>query len=160
MLSIIAAIGRNLELGANNKLLWHLPDDLKRFKKLTTGHTIIMGRKTFEAIGQALPNRKNIIMTRQSAFQATGCLTVNSLDAALTAARDDTEIFIIGGAEIYASALPRVNRMYLTCIDAEAPADTYFPPFAQNEWRQVASEHHAADEKHLYSFTYKTFDRL
>jgi len=159
MLSIIAVIGQNRELGTDNKLLWHLPDDLKRFKELTTGHAIIMGRKTFEAIGRALPNRKNIVISRQSGYLAEGCQTVTSFAQALEAAGNDSEIFVIGGGEIYALALPLVKRLYLTCVDATATADTFFPDFSENEWQEVFTDHHAIDDKHSHSFTYRILDR-
>lgn len=130
-LSIIAAIGKNRELGKNNQLLWRLPEDLKRFKKLTIGHPIIMGRKTHESIGRPLPGRLNIVVTRQKKYRADGCTVTDSLDKAIQIARanDQEEIFVIGGAELYAQALPLTDRLYLTLVDAEAEADVFFPAY-------------------------------
>ncbi len=137
MLSIIAAIGKNRELGLEGNLLWHLPDDLKRFKALTTGHPVIMGRKTWGSLpdrARPLPNRTNIVVTRQAAFEAPGAVVVNSFEearAAAARAEGAEEVFVIGGGELYAVALPSTDRLYLTLIDASAPADTFFPPYDQ-----------------------------
>lgn len=130
-LSIIAAIGKNRELGKNNRLLWRLPEDLKRFKTLTIGHPIIMGRKTYESIGRPLPKRLNIIVTRQKKYRADGCALTDSLDEALKLARanDHEEIFVIGGAELYAQALSMADRLYLTLVNAEPEADVFFPAY-------------------------------
>lgn len=152
-------MGKDRELGAKNALLWHLPDDLKRFKAITSGHAIIMGRKTFEAIGKPLPQRKNIVITRQPDYKAEGCVVVSSLEAALKTAGEDSEVFIIGGGEIYKLALPVANKMYLTFVDANVPADTFFPKFNENEWRLVREEPHMKDEKHPYSFVFKLYER-
>ncbi len=133
-ISAIAAIGKNRELGKAGELIWRIPDDLKRVKELTTGNAIIMGRKTYESIGRPLPNRLNIILTRNPEYKAEGCIVVPTLDAALAAARDAhiSEIFIFGGAEIYKEAMPLTTRLYLTLIDAEdADADAFFPDYSQ-----------------------------
>ncbi len=132
--SAIAAIGRNRELGKAGELVWRIPDDLKRVKELTTDNAIIMGRKTYESIGRPLPNRLNIILTRNPEYKADGCIVVQTLDAAFAAARDAhvTEIFIFGGAEIYKEAMPLTTRLYLTLIDAEdASADAFFPDYRE-----------------------------
>lgn len=159
MISLIAAMGRNRELGFGNKLPWHLPDDLKRFKKLTRGHTVIMGRKTYESIGKPLPERKNIVVTRDPSYRAAGCVVVNSMADALREAGADSENFVIGGAEIYALALPFADKIYLTAVDAERPADAYFPEFEEKQWRITKTEPHQADEKHIYPFVFKIYEK-
>ena len=134
---------------------WHLPDDLRRFRRLTNGGTVVMGRKTFESIGKALPGRRNIVVTRRSGFEAPGCEVVASLDEALRG-----DVFMIGGGEIYAQALPRADHMELTLVDVELPhGDAYFPAWQPDEWREVSREHHPADERHEYAFDYVTFER-
>ncbi len=139
MESIIAAIGKNRELGRDNKLLWGIPDDLKRFKELTSGHPIIMGRKTFESIGKPLPNRTNIIVTRDENFKRDGCVVVNSIEDAFKKAKAlDKEIFVIGGAQIYKQSLPYVKKLYLTLINEEADADTFFPPYEEEFIKKLA----------------------
>lgn len=158
-LSIIASIGKNNELGAENKLIWKLPDDLKRFRALTLGHAVIMGRKTYESIGRPLPERKNIIITRQADYKAPGCIVVGSLDDALKAAEGDAEPFVIGGSEIYDAALPLADKLYLTFVDAEPEADVYFPEVDVREWKFVSKEDHPADEKHAHSFTFTVYKR-
>ncbi len=159
MISIIAAIGKNRELGFKDKLLWRLPDDLKRFKKITTGHAIVMGRKTYETIGRPLPDRKNIVITRNDAYLAPGCIVVSSLDEAIEAAGGDSEVFVMGGGEIYALALASADRMYLTFVDAATPADTFFPEFNAADWKLVSEEPHAADDRHAYPFVFRIYDR-
>lgn len=159
-------MGKNRELGFGNKLPWHLPDDLKRFKELTRGHAVIMGRKTFESIGRPLPERKNIIITRSRGYVAPNCIVADSLEKALEeeangkGGQNDSEVFVIGGAEIYKLALPRADKMYLTFVEAAPEADTYFPEFDESEWRVVRSEPHAADEKHPHPFIFKVYDRV
>ncbi|MBX2866570.1 dihydrofolate reductase [Candidatus Kaiserbacteria bacterium] len=133
MIGIIAAIGKNRELGKNGDLIWRISDDLKRVKDLTTGHPIVMGRKTYESIGRPLPNRTNIVVTRDPSYEAEGCIVTTSLEEALEKAKESEgadEIFIFGGAQIYEMALPYTDRLYLTIIDAEDPeADTFFPEY-------------------------------
>src|SRR3989338_10723261 len=134
IVSAIAAIGKNRELGKRSDLIWRIPDDLKRLKALTTGHVVIMGRKTYESIGRPLPNRTNIIVTRNPDFTAPGCLVATSVPDALDLAREHEteEIFILGGAEIYTQALPFTDRLYLTIVDATDPeADTFFPDYSE-----------------------------
>jgi dihydrofolate reductase len=159
MVSIIEAMGNNRELGFKNKLLWHLPDDLQRFKELTRGHTVIMGRKTYDSIGRPLPERKNIIITRNPDYEAPGCTFADSMEAALAEAKDDPEIFIIGGAEIYKLALPYADRLYLTLVDAQPEADVFFPEFNESEWQLIKTEPHGKDEKHPYSFVFKIYEK-
>ena len=163
-ISIIGAMGRNREFGLGDQLPWHLPDDLKHFKALTRGHTVIMGRKTYESIGKPLPDRKNIVITRNKDFKAGGCVVVGSFEEALAEAKNDgtvndPEVFVIGGAEIYKLALPHANKIYLTQVDASPEADKYFPEFDEREWRLVKEVSHARDEKHSYAFILKEYER-
>jgi dihydrofolate reductase len=131
--SIIAAISKNRVLGRNNDLIWRIPEDLKRFKELTSGHAIIMGRKTFESIGRALPNRTNIIITRDPNFSAPGCVIEHSLDTAIAKAKtvEPMEIFIIGGGQVYKEAIDIADKLYLTIVDAEAQGDVWFPDYSK-----------------------------
>ena len=141
MISAIAAIGKNRVLGKNNELLWRIPDDLKRFKALTTGHVIIMGRKTFDSIGRPLSNRTSVVITRDTEWHHEGVIAVNSIEEAIAKAKEfDTEIFIIGGAQIYEQALPFVDRLYLTLIDDEKEGDAYFPPYEHLFTKMIAHE--------------------
>lgn len=143
-LTIIAALARNGVIGRANRMPWHIPEDLKRFKALTLGHPVIMGRKTFESIlatlGKALPGRENIVVTRSRDFAPTGCRVVQSFDEALAATGAAAEVFVIGGAEIYALALPVANRLQLTEVDSAIVGDTYFPDFRRGVWREVSRE--------------------
>lgn len=147
-LSLIAAVAENRCIGHDNKLPWYLPEDLKYFRRLTTGHCVIMGRKTFESIGKPLPNRSNIVISRNTAFRADGVRVVSSLDEALGLADDiatiqgDEQAFVIGGAEIYALALPRAQRLYLTEVARTVHGDAFFPTLEAGQWREVASEAH------------------
>lgn len=135
MLSAIAVIGQNRELGCDNKLLWDIPDDLKHFKEITAGHPVIMGRKTFESIGSPLPNRTNIIITRDENYKVAGCEVVNSLDDAFklveTRFNASEEAFIIGGGQIYTMALPYCDKLYLTIVEDTPKADTFFPDYSE-----------------------------
>lgn len=138
-LSLIVALAKNRGIGLRGALPWHVPEDLKRFKALTTGHTILMGRKTHESIGRALPNRRNIVITRSGASFA-GCETAPSLEAALALVKDDPQPFIIGGAQLYAEAMPQVTHLFLTRIERDVEADTFFPELNEAEWREVKRE--------------------
>ncbi len=140
MISIIACLGKNNAIGRDNKLLWHIPDDLKHFKKITTGNVIVMGRKTYESIGKPLPNRTNIIITRDKQYRADGCLIKHSLDKIIEEAKTykDKEIFIIGGGQIYEQALPYTDKLYLSIVDDKPDADTFFPDYS--EFRNIISE--------------------
>lgn len=141
MISIVAAIGRNREIGHGNELLWRIPDDLKRFKTLTSGHPVIMGRKTFESIGKPLPGRTNIVITRDSSWQAEGVKIAHSLEEAIgIASVIDPEIFIMGGAQIYEAALPHTDKLYLTLIDDTKDGDTFFPPYEHLFTKKVFEE--------------------
>lgn len=134
IISIIVAVAKNNVIGQGNKLIWHISEDLKRFKKLTNGHHIIMGRKTFESIGKALPNRINIVVTRDKNYDAPGCVIATSLDEAFELSKNDIEVFIIGGGEIYRQAIPYADHIYLTKVDAEFKGDTFFPALNPEDW--------------------------
>ena len=143
-ISIIAAVGRNLELGRGNDLIWHFKEDMKFFKETTMGSSVIMGRKTFESLPKALPGRKNIVITNNNSYSAEGAVTVHSVDEALESA-DSQEVFVIGGGKIYEQLLPVADKLYLTEIEAECPdADTYFPSFNKEEYtREVIASYQA-----------------
>lgn len=158
-LSIIVALGANRVIGAKNRLLWHLPAELQYFKKTTMGKPIIMGRKTHESIGTALPGRRNIVISRNAAFQALGCEVVSSLDAALSLVKDSAEVMVIGGAQIYQQALPLAQRLYLTRIEGEFVGDTFFPAWLASEWREVSCEQRAADTDNAYAMTFLVLER-
>ncbi len=162
MLSIICALAENRAIGRNNDLLYHLRADLKRFKALTTGHTVIMGRRTFESLPKgALPNRRNIVLTRQKGYSAPGIEVFGSLQEALAALPADTHIYIIGGASVYAEALPLADRLYLTHLQASpADADVFFPEIDPHEWRLLAEERHPADEQNEVPFTFADYERV
>ena len=157
MITLIAAAAENNALGKDNDLLWHLPEDFKRFKQITSGHYIIMGRKTFESFPKPLPNRTHIIITRQKEYLADGCLVVHSLEEALEISPQNEEVFIIGGAQIYKQALPFADKIDLTRVHIELEADAFFPEFNTSEWNLVFSEKHFKDEKHQYDFTFETY---
>lgn len=157
MITLIAAAAENNALGKDNDLLWHLPEDFKRFKQITSGHYIIMGRKTFESFPKPLPNRTHIIITRQEEYLVEGCLVVHSLEEALEIAPQNEEVFIIGGAQIYEQALPFADKIDLTRVHIELDADAFFPEFNTSEWNLVFSEKHFKDEKHQYDFTFETY---
>ncbi|MDB5010718.1 MAG: dfrA [Mucilaginibacter sp.] len=159
IVSIVVAISENHAIGKDNKLLWHLPNDLKHFKEITTGHTIIMGRKTYDSVGRPLPNRRNIIITRQN-MTIAGCEVVNSIDAALALCADEAEVFIVGGAEIYRQSLQLTDRIYLTIVHQEFDGDSYFPDIKENEWAATAREDHEPDNKNLLPYSFITFKRL
>ncbi|WP_282031644.1 dihydrofolate reductase [Winogradskyella eximia] len=158
-LTIIVAEGENNAIGKDNDLIWHLSDDLKRFKSLTNGHHIIMGRKTFESFPKPLPNRTHIVITRQKDYSApSGVIVVNSLDDAIDAARKDKQPFIIGGGEIYKQAMPLVDKLEITRVHASFEnADTFFPVIDETRWKEVSRTTHDADEKHAYAFSFVTY---
>lgn len=160
MITIIAAAAENNALGKDNDLVWRLPDDFKRFKQLTSGHHVIMGRKTFESLPKALPNRTHIIITRRLDFKPVGnCIVVHSLQTALKAAQNDEQPFIIGGGEIYKQSMDIADKIELTRVHANVEADTFFPEIDLRQWDLVAQEHHDKDDRHQYSFTYLTYIR-
>lgn len=159
MLTIIAAAGENNALGKDNTLVWHLPDDFKRFKKLTSGHHIIMGRKTFDSFPKPLPNRTHVVITRQDNFKKTGIVVVNSLERAVELTSGDPQPFVIGGGEIYTLAMNLADKIELTRVHGTFEADTFFPEIDQSQWKLTSEEFHEKDEKHKYAFTYLTYER-
>ncbi|MES2427189.1 MAG: dihydrofolate reductase [Bacteroidota bacterium] len=158
IVSAVVAISENHAIGKDNKLLWHLPKDLKHFKEITNGGTVIMGRKTYDSVGRPLPNRRNIIITRQQ-VEIAGCEVVNSVEAALDLCRDEAEVFIVGGAEIYKLAMPLTDRIYLTIVHANFEADTYFPEIKEDIWKETIRQDHEADEKNPLPFSFITLER-
>lgn len=162
-LTLIAALDRNRAIGRGNALPWHLPDDLKRFKALTLGKPVLMGRKTAESLGRALPKRRNLVLTRNGRVPFEGMEAVDSIDAAIALAQADgaAELCVIGGGELYALALPHAARMHLTHVETVVDGcDAFFPAFDPAQWRVVAREAHAADEKHAVAFAFVDYDRV
>jgi dihydrofolate reductase len=158
-LSIIAALANNRVIGRANRLPWHLPADLARFKRLTMGKPILMGRKTWDSLPGLLPHRTHIVVTRNPAFAADGALVASSLDEALQLAGDVDEVMIIGGADLYEQTLPIANRLYLTLVDTEVDGDAFFPSLDDTAWREVAREQHDADQRHAFAFAFVTLER-
>ena len=159
-LSIIAAVAANGVIGRANGLPWHLNGDLKFFKATTLGHHMIMGRRTFDSVGKALPGRTTVVITRDPAFAAPGVIVVASVDEALKVAANDDEPLICGGAEIYRQTIHRADRMYITQVHADVEGDTYFPDFDDvNEWKLVDREDFEADDKNDYAYSFLTYDR-
>ncbi len=158
---MIAAAAENNALGKDNDLLWHLPDDFKRFKKLTTGHKIIMGRKTFESFPRPLPNRVHIIITRDTNYTVNypDCIIVHSLENALELTQDE-DCFIIGGGEIYKQGEKFATKIELTRVHTSLEADTFFPEIKDSIWKLNTEEYHSKDEKHKYAFTYLTYSKI
>ena len=159
MISIIVAVAENNVIGKDNDLIWHLPRDLKHFKETTTGHYIIQGRKTFESCGRPLPNRINVIITRDQKFKAEGCVIVHSLEDAIKEAKNDPEAFIIGGGKIYEQAMSLVDRIYLTKVHHSFEGDTFFPEINMDEWIEVDRRDFEPDEKNKYPFTILILDK-
>lgn len=153
-------MAENRVIGIQNTLPWRLPADLRHFRQLTTGHHVIMGRRNYESIGKPLPDRHNIVLTRNPAYRAPGCQVKDSLDAALQDIQNDPEIFIIGGAEIYRQALGLADRIYLTLVHAEINGDTYFPEFDRHDWKEITRTRKEADERNPYAYSFVTYDRI
>ena len=165
IISLIAALTRNHIIGRDNRLPWHLPDDMKFFMQTTKGHMVVMGRKNYDSIPEKfrpLPNRTNIVVTRQRDFNAPGCVVVHTLDDAIGLAklRKETELFVIGGSDIYKLGMPIANRLYLTEIKCELEGDTRFPAIDTQQWKEVSREHHGTDERHVYEFDFVVYDRI
>jgi len=160
VICIIVAAAHNGVIGSDNRLPWHLPDDLKRFKALSLGKPVVMGRRTFESIGRPLPGRRNIVVSRRPGLAIAGAVVAHSLDAALAAADGAPEIVVIGGAEIFRQVLPRTDTIHLTRVHATVPGDAVFPGLDAGRWRETAVEHHAADERHAYAFDFVTLQRV
>ena len=160
MITIIAAIGANNELGKDNDLIWHLPADLIRFKKVTTGHAIIMGRNTFESIGKPLPNRRSIIITRNTSYK--GCEVVHSLENAIKLIKDQDNAFIIGGAQIYHEAIEKnlVDQLDITEVHQDFNADVYFPSIDKATWEEVSRVSFTPDEKNRYNYSFLSYKKL
>jgi dihydrofolate reductase len=156
MIKIIVATSKNKVIGNNNELIWKLSSDLKRFKELTTGHPVVMGRKTYESIGKPLPNRRNIIITRNSEYEVEGCETVSSLEEALLLTNNDC--FIIGGGEIYKQSLEVADKIYLTLVHKDFEGDTTFPELGK-EWATIDTKDFDADEKNEYNYSFIEYDR-
>lgn len=159
-ISLIVAMDRNRLIGRGNALPWRLPADLRHFKAVTMGKPILMGRKTYESIGRPLPGRHNIVISRNSAFNAPGCTLAASLDAALTAAGEAAEVMVIGGAQLYAEALPRAQRIYLTRIDAGFDGDAWFPALDADVWRECQRTEHAPDGDNPHPYTFLVLERV
>lgn len=159
ILTAIVAMDENRGIGKADQLLWHLPRDLKRFKMITLNHVVIMGRKTYVSIGKALPNRTNIIITRNPAFHAPNCIIANSLADAICSIEDQEEIFIIGGAEIYRQSLAMLERLYLTIVHATFTADVFFPAFNWEDWQIISREYFAADTQNQFAHSFYRLER-
>jgi dihydrofolate reductase len=159
MITLIAAVAENNALGKDNQLLWHLPDDFKRFKSLTSGHYIIMGRKTFESFPKPLPNRTHVIITRQKGYAPDDCIVVNSLNEAIAVCPTDEEVFVIGGGEIYTQSIEIADKIDITKVHQQFAADTYFPEIDLKQWKLTFEEFHPKDEKHPFAFTFITYVR-
>ncbi|HLS82291.1 MAG TPA: dihydrofolate reductase [Steroidobacter sp.] len=159
LLCIVVAASENDVIGAGGRLPWRLPDDLRRFKALTMGKPVVMGRKTFESIGRALPGRDNIVISRRG-FSAPGAAVVDSIEAALQRAQPSPEIMLIGGAQIYRQALAQADIVHMTRVHATIEGDALFPPLAPGEWRLTSSERRPADERHAHAFTFQKFERI
>lgn len=162
IVSLIVAMDENRGIGKNGALPWHLGDDLQRFKRLSWGHHLLMGRKTYQSIGRALPGRTSIILTRQRDFQAPGCLVVGSLADGLREAEEkgENEVFVIGGGQIFRQALPAADRLYLTQVHARLDCDVFFPPLNESEWLELERSEYPADAKNDYPSTYSVLERL
>lgn len=157
--SIIVAVSENNAIGKNNQLLWRLPADLKHFKNITSGNTVIMGRKTFDSISKPLPNRRNIVISRQQNLKIKGVELANSLEQALSLCKSDCSIYIIGGAQIYLKALPFADKIYLTKVHQTFEADAYFPDIDERRWLETEKEYHQADRENAYNYTFSTLIR-
>lgn len=158
-LSIIAAMASNRAIGIRNTLPWRLPDDLQRFKALTMGHHIVMGRKTYDSIGKPLPGRDTVIVTRNIDYAVPGCIAVNSIEAALTVSHGDSEVFFVGGADLYRQALPIAHRIYLTEIQRVFDGDAFFPEFDLSMWKESTREIHQANGNQDFEYHFVVYDR-
>ena len=161
-ISFVVAAATNNAIGKEGKLPWHLPNDMKHFKNVTWGMPILMGRKTFESLGRVLPGRKNIVITRQPGWKTEGAISVRNIDDALFVARetDAKEIMVIGGGEIYKTLFERARRIYMTRVEAEPEADTFFPSFKPEEWHLMSQQDYEADEKNTYNYSFQVWERI
>jgi dihydrofolate reductase len=158
-ISLILAMGRNRVIGRDNQLPWHLPADLAHFKATTMGKPILMGRKTWESIGKALPGRLNIVLTGQAGYTAEGATVVNSIDNAIAACESADELMVIGGAAVYEALLPVAQKIYLTLVDEEFEGDTFFPQIDEQEWREESREDHSTDDKNAYDYSFRVLKK-
>jgi dihydrofolate reductase len=161
-ISLIVAAATNNAIGKDGNLPWHLPNDMKHFKNITWGMPVVMGRKTFESLRKALPGRKNIVISRQPGWKADGVITVRNIDDAMFVARetDAKEVMVIGGGEIYKALFEKARRIYLTRVEAEPEADTFFPPIKQGEWNLISQQNYEADEKNAFNYSFQVWERL
>ena len=161
MTTLVVAMGEKNEIGIDNQLLWHLPKDLKHFKELTSGHPIIMGRKTYESIGKPLPNRTNIVVSRKTNWFQEGILIVGSIKEALKFAKKiDPEVFVIGGGELYKQTIELADKLEVTLVKTTLPADTKFPKIDPKIWKLTQEEHHEKDDKNEYDFSFQTYEKI
>ena len=159
-LTAIVAMSQNRLIGKDNHLPWHLPADLRHFKALTLGKTILMGRKTYESIGRVLPGRRNVILTRNLEYQVKDALIIHSLAEVLRKFDSEEEIMVIGGSELYREILPKLKQIYITIVKTELEGDSYFPALSEKEWRQVSCEEHAADAENVYAYSFTLWERI
>jgi dihydrofolate reductase len=159
MIILIAAVAENNALGKNNDLLWHLPNDFKRFKEITSGHHIIMGRKTFESFPKPLPNRTHVIITRQKDYVCEGCIVVQDLEKAIAVCPKNEDVFVIGGGEIYSQSIHLADQLDITRVHHSFEADVYFPEIDPKIWELTSEVFNPKDEKHLYDYSFQTFVR-
>ncbi|MHB1951039.1 MAG: dihydrofolate reductase [Acidiferrobacteraceae bacterium] len=160
IISLVGAMARNRVIGVGNRLPWRLPGDLRHFKALTIGHVVIMGRRTFESLGRPLPERRSIVISRNPSFHAGGaCTVVDSWSAALAAAGGVSEVFVIGGASLYAQTIPCASRMYLTLVHAEIEGDAYFPEFPAEQWQEISRDDRPADHENPYAYSFLVLER-
>ncbi|MCX6316292.1 MAG: type 3 dihydrofolate reductase [Bacteroidetes bacterium] len=162
IISLVVAAANNNAIGKDGKMPWHLPNDLKHFKNVTWGMPVVMGRKTYDSLGKPLAGRKNIVITRQPGWEATGTVAVKNIEDALFVARqaDVLEVMVIGGGEIYKALFEKAKRIYLTRVEAEPEADTFFPAIPPDEWRLVSQQNHEADEKNDYNYSFQIWERI
>ncbi|HEY6241755.1 MAG TPA: dihydrofolate reductase [Burkholderiales bacterium] len=158
-IALIAAVARNGVIGSGNRMPWHLPEDLKRFRRLTLGHAVIMGRRTFESIGKPLAGRSNIVVTRSPDWTRVGCHTAHSLESALAAVHEPQDAFVIGGAEIYALAFPLADRLHVTEIERDFEGDVFFPQLDRSCWREVSRERHASGGAEGFAYAFVEYER-
>ncbi len=159
-ITLVAAASENNALGKDKDLVWHLPDDFRRFKKITSGHHIIMGRKTFESFPGLLPNRTHVVITRKKDYDPEGAVVVHSLQAALKYSSEEAEVFIIGGGEIFQQSIGLADKIELTRVHGTFEADAFFPEVSEDQWKLTDSQFHPKDDRHQYSFTYLTYERI
>jgi dihydrofolate reductase len=161
IITLVVAASENNVIGRDGGLPWDLPNDMRHFKEITIGHTVVMGRKTYSSIGRPLPDRRNIIVTRQDDFRVEGCEIVHSLEEAFALSEEaaSEEVCVIGGGEIYAQALPFASRIELTRVHITIDGDTFFPKFSEDSWEEINREEHEEDDDHIYPYTFLTYER-